>query len=153
MRMLRVVALACAAGIAFASCARAQNAAFTEALKKNRGAIRVQDEKFAGPGADVLRAALVEAQFVALGEDHGIRQVSEFAAALCAELAPHGFHFMGLEIGAYVAPQLEKWRATRMVPGNWRNSKTSTPKPSRFTIGRKSLRCFRSAKTRLHRGI
>ena len=108
MKTLREMALVCAACIAFASCAQAQNAAFTEALRKNRGAIRVQDGKLAGPGADVLRAALAEAQFVALGEDHGIREVSEFASALCAELAPHGFHFMGLEIGAYVAPELEK---------------------------------------------
>ena len=61
-----------------------------------------------GPNAEVLRAALAEAQFVALGEDHGIRQIPEFAAALCAELAPHGFHHMGLEIGTYVAPELEK---------------------------------------------
>lgn len=87
---------------------RAQNAEFADVLKKNRGAISVQDGKLAGPSAEVLRRALAEAQFVALGEDHGIRQIPEFAAALCAELAPHGFHHMGLEIGTYVAPDLEK---------------------------------------------
>jgi hypothetical protein len=103
-----------AAALAFATCflitprARAQNAEFTEALKKNRGAISVQDGKLAGPSAEVLRTAIAEAQFVALGEDHGIRQIPEFAGALCAELAPHGFHHMGLEIGPYVAPELEK---------------------------------------------
>jgi hypothetical protein len=87
---------------------RAQNAEFAEVLKKNRGVISVQDGKLAGPSAEVLRRALSEAQFVALGEDHGIRQIPEFAAALCAELAPHGFHHMGLEIGTYVAEDLEK---------------------------------------------
>ena len=77
-------------------------------LKKNRGAISVQDGKLAGPSAEILRAAMAEAQFVALGEDHGIRQIPEFAAALCTELATHGFHHMGLEIGTNVAPDLEK---------------------------------------------
>lgn len=108
MKMYRAAALAFAACLVFAICARAQTAEFTEVLKKNRGAISVQDGKLAGPSAEVLRSALAEAQFVALGEDHGIRQIPEFAAALCAELAPHGFHHIALEIGPYVAPDLEK---------------------------------------------
>jgi len=93
--------------VLFTTSARAQNAEFTAALKSNRGAIGVQNGKLVGPSAETLRAALAEAQFVALGEDHGIRQIPEFAAALCAELAPQGFHHMGLEVGPYVAPELE----------------------------------------------
>jgi hypothetical protein len=108
MRTPRTVGLLLCVCLAFAVCTHGQNDAFTETLKKNRGAISVQDGKLAGPQAEVLRAALADAQFVALGEDHGIRQIPEFAAALCAELAPHGFHHMGLEIGSYVAPELEK---------------------------------------------
>src|SRR5271167_4774335 len=108
MRMFRAVALALGASVVFAACAPAQNAEFTETLKKNRGAIGVQDGKLAGPTAEVLRTALEEAHFVALGEDHGIRQIPEFSAALCSELATHGFHHMVLEIGTYVAPDLEK---------------------------------------------
>jgi hypothetical protein len=108
MKKHRAAALAFTICFVFATFARAQNADFTETLKKNRWAISVQDGKLAGPGAEALRAALAEAQFVALGEDHGIRQIPEFAAALCAELAPHGFHHMGLEIGTYIAPELEK---------------------------------------------
>jgi hypothetical protein len=108
MKMYRAAALACATCFLLAPCVRAQNSEFTETLKKNRGAISVKDGKLAGPSADVLRSALSEAQFVALGEDHGIQQIPEFAAALCAELAPNGFHHMGLEIGTYVAPDLEE---------------------------------------------
>jgi hypothetical protein len=108
MTTYRTAALATVTFLLFATCSRAQNAEFAETLKKNRGAISVQDGKLAGPSAGILRATLAEAQFVALGEDHGIRQIPEFAAALCAELATHGFHHMGLEIGAYVAPDLEK---------------------------------------------
>ncbi len=108
MKMHRAAALAFASYFLFAAYARAQNAEFTEVLKKNRGAISVQDGKLAGPTAEVLRSALAEAQFVAMGEDHGIQQIPEFAAALCVELVSHGFHHMGLEIGTYVAPDLEK---------------------------------------------
>src|SRR6202795_1514066 len=108
MKMHRATTLALTACLLLMPLAQAQNAAFTEDLKKNRGAISVQDGRLAGPSADVLRTGLADAQFVALGEDHGIRQVPEFAAALCAELAPHGFHHMGLEIGPYVAPEIEK---------------------------------------------
>jgi hypothetical protein len=108
MKMYRAAALAFATCFLFTTWSGAQNTEFTETLKKNRASISVKDGKLAGPGAEVLRTALVEAQFVALGEDHGIRQIPEFAAALCAELAPHGFHHMGLEIGAYIAPELEK---------------------------------------------
>jgi len=108
MKTYRVAAVAFAACLAITICARGQNAEFTETLKKNRGAISVQEGKLAGPSAEVLRTAMAEAQFVALGEDHGIRQIPEFAAALCAELAPHGFHHLALEIGTYIAPDLEK---------------------------------------------
>jgi hypothetical protein len=108
MKTYRARELAFATCLLFTTSARAQNTEFTEALKRNRGAISVQDGKLAGPSAEILRAALADAQFVALGEDHGIRQIPEFAAALCSELAPHGFHFLGLEIGPYVAPELEK---------------------------------------------
>src|SRR5580692_3947762 len=108
MKTYRAAAIAFAACLVVAFCAWGQNAEFTETLKKNRGAINVQDGKLAGPSAEVLRTAIAEAQFVALGEDHGIRQIPEFSAALCAELATHGFHHMGLEIGTYVAPDLEK---------------------------------------------
>ena len=108
MKMYRAGALAFASFFLFTPFSRAQNAEFAETLKKNRGAISVQNGKLAGPSAEILRGALADAQFVALGEDHGIRQIPEFAAALCAELAPHGFHHMGLEIGTYVAPELEK---------------------------------------------
>ena len=108
MKKQRAAAVVLAACFAFTTGARAQNAEFADVLKKNRGVISVQNGKLAGPSAEVLRIAVAEAQFVALGEDHGIRQIPEFAAALCAELAPHGFHHMGLEIGTYVAPRLEK---------------------------------------------
>ena len=106
MRIRAGVAILClsASGV----CAWGQNAAFVETLKKNSAGIGVQSGRLSGPGAEVLTPALADAHFVLLGEDHGIQQIPEFAAALCTELVPHGFHHMALEIGPNVAPELEK---------------------------------------------
>jgi hypothetical protein len=95
--------------LAGVTAAQAQNAAFTETLRKNRAAISVKEGKLDGPGVEMLRPALAEAHFVALGEDHGIAQIPEFGGALCTELAPKGFHHLTLEIGPAAAPELEKF--------------------------------------------
>lgn len=105
---LRVVVLPICVCLAV-SAARAQNAALIETLQKHRAGITVKDGKLNGPGADVLRPALAEAQFVLMGEDHGIAQIPEFGAALCAELAPRGFRHLALEVGPNTAPELEKF--------------------------------------------
>ncbi|HXY25155.1 MAG TPA: hypothetical protein VEI73_10935 [Candidatus Acidoferrum sp.] len=94
---------------AFTNLAKAQNAEFTETMQKNCAGIGVKDGKLSGPGAEMLRPAMAEAQFVLLGEDHGIAQIPDFGAALCAELAPHGFNHLALEIGPYAALELEKF--------------------------------------------
>lgn len=80
-----------------------------DAIAKARAPIAVEGGKLSGAGADVLRPALDAANFVMLGEDHGIAQTPAFGAALCAELAPHGFHHLALEVGPSVAPQLEQF--------------------------------------------
>jgi len=104
----RAVLLWICAGMAGVA-ATAQNAEFTETLQKNRAGIGVKDGKLSGPGAEILRPALAEGHFVLLGEDHGIAQIPDFGAALCSELAPHGFDHLALEVGPYAAPELEKF--------------------------------------------
>jgi hypothetical protein len=81
---------------------------FTDALRAARLAITVEGRKLAGPGGEAIRAATLHAQFVLLGEDHGISQIPQFAAALCTQLAPLGFHRIELEISPSVAPTLER---------------------------------------------
>ena len=49
--------------------------------------LEVSEAGLAGPGAAPLKAALQEAQFVALGEDHGFAEAPLLGAALAAELA------------------------------------------------------------------
>ena len=78
-----------------------------DALHKAAAPIAVVDGKLGGTGGATLRTALADAQFVMLGEDHGIAQIPALGAALCTELAPHGFKRLALEVGASVAPELE----------------------------------------------
>jgi len=91
-----------------AALAHPQNTKLGDALEQNRFPIEVRDGKLAGPGSAVLQAALAEANFVLLGEDHGIRQIPAFAGSLCRELAPHGFHTMAIEAGPAVTAELQK---------------------------------------------
>ena len=79
-----------------------------DALQHSRYPVAVKGGKLDGAGAVVLRTAIDDAQFVMLGEDHGIAQIPQFAAALCDELAPHGFHRLALEVGPSVGPELER---------------------------------------------
>ena len=75
--------------------------------------LSVEGGKLAGDGADVLRPAITAANFVMLGEDHGIAQIPALGAALCHELAPVGFRHLALEVGPSVAPMLEQFAAAR----------------------------------------
>jgi erythromycin esterase-like protein len=113
LRRLRKLALGLAA-ISLAGLARGQKSpSFTEALLASRLSLTVDGGKLTGPGGEAIRTATADAQYVLLGEDHGIAQIPQFAAALCSELAPHGFHRVELEISPSVAPALERFaRAT-----------------------------------------
>lgn len=81
--------------------------AFDDALAKHEYKLELKDGALAGPGADILKAAIDSANFVGLGEDHGIAQIPAFDAAVCKELAPHGFKHLALEVGPSVAAELE----------------------------------------------
>jgi len=109
MRTALRIRTLCASALACAGIAAAQNTKFEVAVRQSRSAIELRDGKLGGPGADLLRGALAEANFVLLGEDHGIQQIPAFATALCSELAPRGFHTMTLEVGPSLAPELERF--------------------------------------------
>ena len=55
--------------------------------------------KLEGDGADLLRAALPEAQFILIGEDHGFADSSEIALALAREARSYGVIHHVIEIG------------------------------------------------------
>lgn len=84
-----------------------------DAIAHNSYPLSVADGKLAGKGAEVLRPAISAANFVMLGEDHGIAQIPTFGAALCDELAPFGFHHLALEVGPSVAPELAAFASAK----------------------------------------
>jgi erythromycin esterase-like protein len=86
---------------------------FADRLSKNRYEIALRNGRLAGPGLPVLRAALHGAQFVLLGEDHGIAQIPQFDAAVWEVIAPAGFHTLAIETGPVVADELQQWVLAR----------------------------------------
>jgi hypothetical protein len=87
----------------------AQQTAFTEELNKNRFDLTVKDGHLTGSGLPLLEAAIKDAQFVMVGEDHGIAQIPAVYAGLCDIAGPQGFHTMAIETGPLVAAKLEQW--------------------------------------------
>jgi hypothetical protein len=56
-----------------ASAARAQQTLLQKLLRDNRYALAVQNGEMTGSGSTFLRKLLSQAQFVAIGEEHGTR--------------------------------------------------------------------------------
>jgi hypothetical protein len=83
-------------------------AGLAEQLAANRTDLSVsaQEMRLAGPGTAVLAKATDGAQYVFLGEDHGLAQVAQLATALFAMLQPRGFDALALEVGPFTARQL-----------------------------------------------
>jgi hypothetical protein len=69
------------------------------ALKAARHPLAVEGGALSGEGSDVIRAALSEARYVAIGEDHFTREIPAFAAALCDLLGPQGLSAYVVEAG------------------------------------------------------
>lgn len=87
----------------------AQENKFTERLLQNRYQLAVQDGRMSGSGAPVMQNAISGAQFVMIGEDHGIAQIPQFVGAVCDLVGPEGFHTMAVESGPLAAAELQQW--------------------------------------------
>jgi len=62
-------------------------------------ALTVANDKLAGPGADVLRAELPDAQFILFGEDHGFADSPIVLRAIAREARSFGFKYHAVEVG------------------------------------------------------
>src|SRR5580692_3367751 len=91
--------------------ALAQENKFTDRLLQNRYQIDFQGGQFSGTGMPVLQSALASAQFVLIGEDHGISQIPQFTGAVCDLIGPEGFRTMAVETGPLAANELQRWIA------------------------------------------
>ncbi|HLV86555.1 MAG TPA: hypothetical protein VKV39_06220 [Candidatus Sulfotelmatobacter sp.] len=96
---------------------------FADRIAKFHYPIEVKDGHLTGSGAPVLASAFEGAQFILLGEDHGIAQIPQFDAAVCGLVGPKGFRDLAIEVGPSVAEKLsealaEKDGRTNMVAFN-----------------------------------
>jgi erythromycin esterase-like protein len=91
------------------SVAVAQQPPLSKALRANRYALTVKDGEMGGPGAPFLRNLLSQAQFVAIGEEHGTREVPQFVWATCRAMAPEGLDAMAIEAGPLMTAKLQQW--------------------------------------------
>jgi hypothetical protein len=90
IRRLRILAAACLSALAAAAAAQAPPSPLDlgEALTGARHAIALGPQGFSGEGATLLRQAVSEARYVAIGEDHFTREIPHFAGAVCDLMAP-----------------------------------------------------------------
>lgn len=78
------------------------------ALEGARSDLRIEAGELAGPGAARLGEAAADAQFVLLGEDHGLAEIPAFATALHRVLQPAGFDTLAIETGPRAASEVER---------------------------------------------
>lgn len=95
--------------IAVSWVALAQESNLNERVLKNRYGLTLSGGNVDGSALSILRPAVQNAQFVLVGEDHGIAQIPAIVGALCDQLVPAGFHTMAVEVGPLAARNLEAW--------------------------------------------
>jgi len=98
-----------ALALSWVALAPAQESTFNKRVLKNRYGLSLSGGNLDGSALSVLQPAVQDAQFVLVGEDHGIAQIPAIVGALCDRLMPAGFHTMALEVGPLAAHNLEAW--------------------------------------------
>ena len=106
IRSARVMLSLWLLGAAAPSAGAARAAIFDGAVLRQRLELTFANGVFGGPGAAVISQAVAAAQYVMIGEDHGIAEIPAFSTALCATVAPEGFRTLALEIGPSTADVL-----------------------------------------------
>ena len=101
----------CVFGMALglARSAGAQQTQLTKLLLDNRYELVVENGEMSGPGAQLLSRLVSEAQFVAIGEQHGTQEVPQFVLATCRAMASGGLDAMAIEAGPFVTERLQQW--------------------------------------------
>lgn len=69
--------------------------------------IKLEDGRLAGEGGARLVAEAQRAQFVVIGENHGVAEVPEVVAALFRRLRTVGYEYLAIETGPFTAERLE----------------------------------------------
>ena len=99
-----VVALPCGATNAET---RDSDVKLTEAAREHRSRLDFDGETFSGPALDRLLAAARDAQFLLVGEEHGIAENPKLVAQLFATLVVDGYEKLVIEISPPMADILD----------------------------------------------
>ncbi|MGI4741243.1 MAG: hypothetical protein ACRYG7_39250 [Janthinobacterium lividum] len=83
----------------------AQDSTLLRLARRYQYPLQASGTQFSGPGWEKLRAGVLKSQFVLLGEDHGIAQIPQFAAAVARELKPALY---ALEVDPYAAATIRQ---------------------------------------------
>jgi hypothetical protein len=85
----------------------APDAALRAAASEQRLRLSHDGTNFSGPGWDFLLAEGRQAQFFAIGEEHGIAENPKFVAALFATLVEHDYRRLTIEVSPPLATALD----------------------------------------------
>src|SRR5580692_4366095 len=77
-----------------------------ETLAELREPLVLSGGKLTGQGAEDIRSSLGTAQFVLIGEDHGLAEIPAFSTALFDELVPLGYKNLVIEVGPMAGREL-----------------------------------------------
>ncbi len=78
-----------------------------EALKANRLPLTMSDGRPAGRGWDWLVQQARDARFTLIGEEHGVAETAQLAAALFTALRASGYSRMAIELSPIIAQDIE----------------------------------------------
>src|SRR5258708_31630758 len=92
--------IVCCLALGYEQKAGDQQTPLGKLLRDNRYELTVQDGEMSGPGAPFLKRLLSEAQFVAIGEEHGTREVPQFVWAICRAMATDKLDAIAIESGS-----------------------------------------------------
>ena len=86
---------------------QAPQARLLEALQANRLPLTMTDGRPAGPGWDWLVQEARNARFTLIGEEHGVAETAQLAAALFTVLRQSGYSRFAIELSPPIAQDIE----------------------------------------------
>jgi hypothetical protein len=95
------------ASAATAQTPQAPQARLLEALQANRLPLTMSDGRPAGPGWDWLVSEARSARFTLIGEEHGVAETAQLAAALFTALRGSGYSRFAIELSPVIAQDIE----------------------------------------------
>lgn len=86
----------------------AQDSLLIETINTNTYNLKIENNRLSGSGMPVIQQAIDESQFLLVGEEHGMREVSAFTSVLFHEATAHGYEHLCIETDPHAASNLEK---------------------------------------------